>query len=74
MKKFCAIACTMGFSAFWVFGGLAVLALVNGHPVGATGLLLAGIGLAVGVIMRRKVVDMTQDIPLGTRVVQKEGT
>ena len=68
MRKFCAIACTVGFSAFWIFGGLAVMSLVNGQPVTATVLLLCALGLAVGVYMRRRVVALTQDVPLGTQV------
>lgn len=72
MKKFCAIACTLGFSAFWVFGGLAILSLAQGHPVSALVLALCGIGLAVGVIMRRRVVQMTQDVPVGQRVAKTD--
>ncbi|THD83617.1 hypothetical protein E7811_10085 [Aliigemmobacter aestuarii] len=72
MKKFCAIACTLGFSAFWVFGGLAVISLVQGHPVSALVLVLCGLGLAVGIVMRRRVVQMTQDVPVGRRVAKQE--
>lgn len=70
MKKVCAIACTLGFSAFWVFGGLSVLAFVDGHPLAGVVLLLAGIGLAIGIWARRRVVSLTQDVPVGRRVTQ----
>ena len=72
MKKVCAIACTLGFSAFWVFGGLSVLAFVDGHPLAGVVLLLAGIGLGLGIWARRRVVALTQDVPVGQRVTQDE--
>lgn len=73
MKKFCAIACTIGFSAFWVFGGFAIISFVNGYPVSAAVLLLCAVGLAIGIYMRWRVVQMTRDVQRGQRVVQLEG-
>jgi hypothetical protein len=72
MKKFCAIACTVGFSVFWIFGGLALVSFVNGQPISAAVLGLCALGLGVGVFMRRKVVELTQHVPQGTRVVQQD--
>ena len=72
MKKFSAIACTFGFSAFWVFGGLAALGVINGHPVSVTMLALAAAGLGLGIYMRRRVVRLTQDMPVGKHVKQQE--
>ena len=73
MKKFCAIACTIGFSAFWVFGGLSVLSLANGNSVSAAVLALCALGLAVGVYTRQRVVQMTRDVPMGDRVAKADG-
>lgn len=72
MKKVWAIACTLGFSAFWVFGGLAVLALVDGHPLFGLVAALSVLGLVVGVWARRRVVALTQDIAVGARAVPQE--
>ena len=72
MKKFCAIACTLGFSAFWIFGGLSILSLAQGHPVSALVLMLCGLGLALGVVMRRRVVHLTQGVPVGQRVAKTD--
>lgn len=72
MKKFWAIACTLGFSAFWVFGGLSVLAYVDGHPLFWMVAVLCLLGLALGLAARRQVVALTRDVPVGTRVVQQE--
>ena len=74
MKKFCAIACTVGFSAFWVFGGLAILSLASEHTVSAAVLFLCALGLGVGILARKRVVQMTQDVPMGQRVYQEERT
>lgn len=74
MKKFSAIACTIGFATFWIFGGLAAVSLVNGDPVGVVVPALCALGLAVGVVMRLRVVAMTRDLPQGTRAVQHEPT
>ncbi|WP_028031605.1 hypothetical protein [Gemmobacter nectariphilus] len=72
MKKFWAIACTLGFSAFWVFGGLSVLAFMDGHPLFAAVLVLALLGLMVGIWSRLRLVALTQDMPRGERVRQEE--
>ena len=72
MKKVWAIACTLGFSAFWVFGGLSVLALIDGHPLMWLVAALSVLGLALGVWSRRRVVALTQDLAVGARAVQQE--
>lgn len=72
MKKLCAIACTVGFSAFWIFGGLAAIGLVTGQAVGMTVLALSGLGLAVGLGARLALVQMTRSLPRGTPVRQQE--
>lgn len=72
MRKFWAIACTLGFAAFWVFGGLAVLAFVDGHPLFAAVLVLALLGLAAGIWARLRLVALTRHIPRGDRVRQED--
>lgn len=72
MKKFWAIACTLGFSAFWVFGGLAVLAFIDKHPLFWLVAVLSLIGLGLGIWARRQVVVLTRDVPVGARVAQQE--
>lgn len=72
MKKFCAIACTLGFAAFWVFGGLAVLAFVDNHPLFWLVAVLSLVGLGLGVWARIRVVALTRDLPVGRRAVQPE--
>jgi len=72
MKKFRALACTVGFSMFWVFSGLAVLAWVDAHALFALVVVLALVGLALGVWARLRVVELTRDLPRGDRVVQSE--
>jgi hypothetical protein len=72
MKKVWAIACTLGFSAFWVFGGLAVLAFIDKHPLFGLVAVLSLIGLGLGVWARRQVVALTRDVPVGARAIQQE--
>lgn len=72
MKKVWAIACTLGFAAFWVFGGLAVLAYVDGHPLFAAVLMLALLGLGTGIWARMRLVALTRHLPRGARVRQEE--
>ena len=72
MRKFWAIACTLAFSAFWVFGGLSVLALVDGHPLAWVVMVLAALGLGLGVLARLQVVALTQDVPVGERATQQD--
>jgi len=72
MKKGWAIACTLGFSAFWVFGGLSVLAFLDGHPLFGLVAVLSVMGLGLGFLARRRVVALTQDVPVGARAVQQE--
>ena len=72
MRKFWAIACTLGFAAFWVFGGLAVLAYVDGHPLFGAVLVLALLGLGAGIWSRLRLVALTQHLPRGERVRQQE--
>ncbi|GGE06539.1 hypothetical protein SAMN05421774_102723 [Gemmobacter megaterium] len=72
MKKFWAIACTLGFSAFWVFGGLSVLAFIDGHPLFGAVLVLALLGLGAGIWARVRLVALTQELARGERVTQEE--
>lgn len=72
MKKFCAVACTVGFGLFWVFGGLSALSLALGHPVQAAFLAFAAIGLGAGIAARLKIVQLTRGVPVGARVRQDD--
>lgn len=72
MKKLYAVGCTVGFALFWVCGGLVVLGLVTGQGISVAALVLAVLGLALGVSTRLKLVELTRHLPTGTRVYQKE--
>jgi|GEM_PF-4745507 len=72
MKKFLAILCTVAFSAFWVFGGLALLAYVDAHPLMPHVMVLSLLGLAIGVWSRLRLLALTQDLQRGERVYQAE--
>lgn len=73
MRKFWAIACTLAFLAFWVFGGLAVLAWMDDHPLRWIVSGLAAAGLVIGIWARLRLVALTQAMARGTRVTQSEG-
>ena len=68
MKKTWALACTIGFSVFWVFAGLAVLAWLDAHPMFATVVVLSLAGLALGIWSRLQLVALTRDLSRGERV------
>lgn len=72
MRKFWAIICTLAFSAFWVFGGLTVLAWFDAHPLMPLLMILSLAGLGVGVWSRLRLVAVTQDLARGDRVLQQE--
>jgi len=72
MKKVWAIACTVGFAMFWVFGGLAVLAYIDNHALFWLVAVLSLLGLGLGVWARLRVVALTQDVPVGVRAVPQE--
>ncbi|RRH77968.1 hypothetical protein [Falsigemmobacter faecalis] len=72
MKKFLAILCTVAFSAFWVFGGLALLAFMDAHPLMPHVMVLALLGLAIGIWARLRLLALTQDLQRGERVYQAE--
>ena len=72
MRKICALACTLGFAAFWVFGGLSVLAWIDAHPLFWAVTLLSLAGLGLGIWARLRVVELTQDVPVGRRATPSE--
>lgn len=72
MRKFWAVACTLAFLAFWVFGGLAVLAWMDLHPLRWVVSALSLAGLALGVWSRIRLVMVTRAMARGTRVTQAE--
>lgn len=72
MRKFWAILCTIAFSCFWVFGGLAAMAYWDGHPLFAHVATLSLLGLGLGIWSRTKLYDATRHISRGERVFQQE--
>jgi hypothetical protein len=67
MRKFCGVACTVGFGLFWICGGLVALAVVTGGTVEAPLVALAGIGGLIGLASRLRVVQETRHLPVGAR-------
>lgn len=72
MKKFWATVCTISFMAFWVFGGLSLMAYWDGHPLFAVVALLSVLGLGVGLWSRNSLYQATRQMPRGKRVFQRE--
>jgi hypothetical protein len=72
MRKFWALVCVVGFTAFWTFGLIAVAALFSDRPLEGMHVALAGMGLFVGVMARVKVNEATRHVPVGRHVKQDE--
>jgi len=72
MKKVWAILCTLSFSAFWVFGGLSIMAWMDAHPLMPHVLVISLLGGAVGIWSRLRLAQLTQDLQRGKRVLQAE--
>ena len=50
MKKIWAIACVVGFTAFWTFGFIALSGTFGSRDVGGISFLFCAVGLGVGLV------------------------
>lgn len=72
MRKFWALVCVVGFAGFWTFGLIAVAALFGDRPLDGMHVVLAGMGLFIGILARVKVNEATRNVPVGPAVKQDE--
>ncbi|URF51396.1 hypothetical protein M8007_01925 [Dinoroseobacter shibae] len=73
MKKFWAIACVIAFTAFWIFGFLALAAMLGERPFDWTSTIIAMVGLGLGTYARMQINAMTHDIKKGLHVRPTQG-
>jgi len=59
MKKVWAIACVVGFTAFWAYGFVALAGTFGDRPDQPMAYLLCLVGLAIGVLARFRLMALT---------------
>jgi hypothetical protein len=73
MKKTWAILCVIAFTAFWVFGFLALSGLVSDRPFDWISTVIAVVGLGVGTFARTKINVLTSNVKQGLHVRPTQG-
>jgi hypothetical protein len=74
MKKFWAIACVIGFTAFWTFGFIALSGAFGDRPFDWLSAVICVLGLGVGVFARFQVNALTREMKTGLHVRAEEKT
>lgn len=59
MKKLWAIACVIGYTAFWTFGFLALASLFGDREGSVINYVMCLVGLGVGTYARIRIVALT---------------
>jgi hypothetical protein len=73
MKKLWAIACTVAFAAFWIFGLMAVSGLFGERAFDWTSVGFSAVGLGVGLYARAQVNALTRNLKQGLHVRPQQG-
>jgi len=68
MKKIWAIACVIGFTAFWTFGFLALAGMFGDRPFDWVSAVICVAGLGVGTYARLQVNALTREMKTGLHV------
>jgi hypothetical protein len=74
MKKFWAIACVIGFTAFWTFGFIALSGAFGDRPFDWVSAVICLLGLGAGTYARLQVNALTREMKKGLHVRPQETT